>query len=175
MPFEVTPQLNENIILLRQIYGPHGAAFGIAISNQAIYLPAKKFFAKEDPYYFQKVPLSKIKSVSLIKIKPTFLYVLAILMILFGLLTTYWMMVPVLEGKDGELKGYPLAIVVGGIVLPFIVRGRRALVITMVDKIFKWKPQLAIDSATRNKNSALLEEILNACKSVGIPTTDPIH
>ena len=175
MPFEVKPEQDEVIILLRELHGAHGAAFGIAISNRAIYLPAKKMFAKEDPWYFQKIPLSKVKSVSLKKLKPAFMVVLAILMIVLGLLTTYWMMAPVLEGKGGELKGYPIGILVAGIVLPFVIRGRRALIIRMVDKTYKWKPQLVIDSPTRKKHSLLLDEILEACKGVGISTTDPIH
>lgn len=175
MPFEVNPEPGEEVILVRELRGTHGAVFAFAVTNQAIHLPAKKFFSKGDPWCFRRIPLAKVVEVSLRRLRPIFLYTTAVVMIVVGVITTYWMMAPVFEGKGGEIKGYPIAIFVCGLVIPFIARGRRSLMIRMVNETYKWKPQFVVDSASRKQIAAIQNEIIEACKKVGISTINAIH
>ncbi|MCI0615996.1 hypothetical protein L0244_23685 [bacterium] len=172
MPFEVNTEAEEELVLMREYHGSKGYVFAFAVSNQAINSPSKKLFVKN---FFERIPLSKVLDVSLRKLKPIFLYILAIIMIAVGAITTYWMMAPVLKGQGGDIKGYPIAIVVGGLVISFIARGRKALVVRMVDETYEWKPQLVVDSASRKQIASIQNEILEACKKVGIPTINAIH
>lgn len=77
MPFEVIPEPNEEVILIREFRMKNADPFAIAVSTHAIYLPAKKIFAARDPWHFRKVPLSAIKQISLETLKPVFLYLLS--------------------------------------------------------------------------------------------------
>jgi hypothetical protein len=168
MAFIIDPEEGETILLLEELRGAHGAVFAFGITNQAIYLPAKKTFARSDPYYFRRIPLAQIQNVALVRIRPWFLYIVASLMIIVGAMTTYWMMSPVLSGKDGDIKGYPIAVLVVGFVLPFVARGRKALVVNMTDERYRWKPQIVIDKVSRLRIANLLNAILQTARKVGV-------
>jgi hypothetical protein len=172
MPFIVEPQPGEEVYLLREYRGSHGHVFAIAISNQAIYLPAQKFALKKDPWYFRRVPLSEVREVRFLKQKPVFVYVLAALMIAFGGVTGFLMMWYALRGEPIRVSGWPLAFFVGGVILPFIARGRRTLVVLMSNSKYKWKPQLAVDKKTRETYASLQDEIVQACRKAGIQTSE---
>ena len=168
MPFIVDLQPNEEVYLSREFRGTHGQVFAIAISNQAVYLPVQKFALKKDPWYFRRVPLSEVQQVRLIKQKPVFVFILAALMIVFGGVTGFLMMGYAVRGEPIRVTGWPLAFFVGGIVIPFIARGRRTLVVIMSSGKYKWKPQLAIDSKARETYRKLQDEIVQACRKAGI-------
>lgn len=59
-----------------------------------------------------------------------------------------------------------------GIIIPFIARGRKVLVVRMLKGTFKWKPQLAVDKKTRELRSNLQDEIVQACKKAGVHIVD---
>jgi hypothetical protein len=168
MPFVVDPQPNEEVYLLKEFRGAHGHVFAIAISNQAIYLPAQKFALKRDAWYFRRVPLSEIKEVGLVKQKSVFVLILSALMIVFGGVTGFLMMWYALRGELVRVSGWPLAFFVGGVILPFIARGRQTLVVIMSSGKYKWKPQLAVDKKTRETYLGLQDEIAQACRKAGI-------
>ena len=172
MPFIVEPQPGEEVYLRREFQGSHGHVFAIAISNQAVYLPAQKFALKKDPWYFKRVPLSEVREVRLRKQKPVPLLILSALMIVFGGATGFLMMWYALRGEEIHVSGWPLAFFVGGIVIPFIARGRRTLVVITSKGKYKWKPQLAVDKETRETSSRLQDEIAQACRKAGIQTSE---
>jgi hypothetical protein len=172
MPFIVDPQPDEEVYLLREFRGTHGHVFAIAISNQAVYLPVQKFGLKKDPWYFRRVPLSEVREVRLTKQKSAFVLILSALMIVFGGVTGFLMMRYALRGEPIRVSGWPLAFFVGGIIIPFIARGRRTLVVIMSSGKYKWKPQLAVDKKTRETYLKLQDEIVQACKKAGIQTFD---
>jgi hypothetical protein len=170
MPFVVDPQPDEEVYLLRECRGSHGYVFAIAISNQAVYLPAQKFALKRDPWYFKRVPLNEVKAVRLVKQKSVFVLILSALMIVFGGVTGFLLMGYALRGEAFRVSGWPLAFFVGGIILPFIARGRRTLIVIMINAKYKWKPQLAVDKKTRETYLKLQNEIVQACGKAGIQT-----
>ena len=49
MPFTVEPQIGEELYIKREFRGSHGNVFAMAVSNQAIYLPAQRMTLKTDP------------------------------------------------------------------------------------------------------------------------------
>lgn len=170
MPFIVDPQPDEEVYLLGELRGAHGHVFAIAISNQAVYLPAQKFALKKDPWYFRRVPLNEVREVRLLRQKSAFVLILSALMIVFGGITGFLMMRYALRGEPIRVSGWPLAFFVGGIIIPFIARGRRTLVVIMSSGKYKWKPQLAVDKKTRETYSRLQDEIVQACRKAGIQT-----
>jgi hypothetical protein len=172
MPFIVDPQPDEEVYLLREFRGAHGHVFAIAISNQAVYLPVQKFALKKDPWYFKRVSLSEVSEVSLTKQKSVFILILSAIMIVFGGVTGFLMMRYALQGEPIRVSGWPLAFLVGGLIIPFIARGRRTLVIIMGSGKYKWKPQLAVDKKTREIYLKLQDEIVQAFRKVGIQTSE---
>src|SRR5258708_36753313 len=108
MPFVVDPQPGEEVYREREFRGSYGHVFAIAVSNQAVYLPAQKFALKKDPWYFMRIPLSEVKEVRLLKQKPIFILTLSALMIFFGGVTAFLMMWYALRGEPIRVCGRPL-------------------------------------------------------------------
>jgi hypothetical protein len=174
MAFIVTAQPDEEVYLQREFRGSHQHVFAMAVSNQALYLSAQKWALKDD-WYFKRVPLGEVKDMRLIKQKPAFIWLASLLMIGFGGLLSFLMLWNVFEPTPGvrsRVSGWPIAIFVGGFVVPFIARGRRTLLVRMKQGKFKWRPQLAIDKKTRELCAAIQNELLAACKKAGIQTSD---
>jgi hypothetical protein len=129
----------------------------------------------KDDWYFKRVPLAEVKEVRLVRQKPAFIWLASLFMIGFGGLVSYLMLWNVYHPTPGlvtRASGWPIAIFVGGFVIPFIARGRRTLVIRMKNGKFKWRPQLAVDKKTRERCAAIQNELLAACKKAGLQTSD---
>jgi len=175
LTFAVESEPGETVVLTESYQASDKSEpFAFAISDRAIYLPARKTFAvTNDPWYFRRVPLSEVRELSVTPLRSTGLMVLAVLMLAAGTLTTYWMMKPVLSGQGGEVRGIPIAILVGGMVLPFASRGRRGLRVSLTKGAFKWKPPHVLDGGSKKRIAALLDGILAGAKSVGIRTISP--
>jgi hypothetical protein len=147
--------------------------FAFGISNRALFLPAKKTFAlTNDPYYFRRVPLSEIRELRIRRLKPFAMLVLALMMVVVGLYTTIGMFTPAYRETGGQIKGYPFAILVAGVVLPFAVRGRFGLVVSQTNGTYKWKPPIVIDRASKDKIAQVIAAIVEGSRKAGIPVTD---
>jgi hypothetical protein len=174
MPFIVEPQPGEEVYLLREFRGSHDHVFAMAVSNQAIYLSKQEFALKRDPWYFKRVPLSDVREVRLARQRPVYIILLSLIMIGFGTVLSFLMMWHLLNPEPGvtyNVSGWPMAIAVGGMIIPFIGMGRKTLVVRMRKGRFKWKPQLALDKKTRQLCSDIQDEVWQACKKAGIHTT----
>jgi hypothetical protein len=130
MPFIVEPQPGEEVYLLRELRNSRGVPFAMAVSNQAMYIPAQKFALKRDAWYFKRVPLPEVMDVSLTRQRSALVYLFSMVMIVFGAVTAYLTMAQAFE-PGARATGWPLAILVAGIVMPFIARGRKILVVKM--------------------------------------------
>jgi hypothetical protein len=171
LPFIIEPQPGEEIYLQKEFRGSHQHVFAMGVSNQALYLSAQAFALKRDAWYFKRVPLSDVSNVRLVKQKPVYILLLSVVLFLFGMVLSVLMMWNALNPEPGirpRVSGWPFALAVAGIVIPFIARGRRILIVRMRKGKFKWKPQLAVDKKTRELCAKIQDEILEACKSVGI-------
>ncbi len=174
MAFIVNPQSDEKVYLQKEFRGSHEHIFAMAVSNQAVYLSAQRF-ALKDTWYFKRVPLEDVKQVQLVKQKPIVILIFSALMIIFGGLISSIMLWNTYHPTPGVVtrgSGWPIAIFVGGLVLPFVARGRRILVVKMKKGKFKWKPQLAMDKKTRDLCLSIEEDLLEACKRAGIQVAE---
>jgi hypothetical protein len=173
MPFTIDPQAGEEVYLQREFRGSHDHVFAMAVSSQAVYISAQKLVLKRDPWYFKRIPLNDVEEVRLVKQRPVYLLLIGLLMILFGGILSFLMMWRAFNPMPGvayHVSGWPFAIVVGGIIIPFIARSRKTLIVRTRQGKFKWKPQLAVDRKTRDHCSQIQDELVNACRRVGIST-----
>jgi len=175
MPFIIDAQPSEEIYLQKEFRGSHDHVFAMAVSNQAVYVSAQKLALKRDPWYFKRVPLNEVQEVRLIKQRPVYVLLLGLFMIVFGGILSFLMMWRAFNPMPGvayHVSGWPFAIVVRGILIPFIARGRKTLIVRMRTGKFKWKPQLAVDKKTRAHCSQIQVELVEACRKAGIPTVE---
>ena len=176
MPFEVVLEPGESLIL-NELYlaSKKTEPFAFAVTDRAIFLPRKKTFAVKDPWFFQRVPLPQVQAVALKRLRSGGIWILSLMMVLIGLLTTCWMLSPVNRAAGGRVSGYPMAVVVVGLILPFVARGRYALVVSLTSGTFKWRPRITVGGTGKAEAVALQERILQACGKVGIHVKDERH
>lgn len=75
--------------------------------------------------------------------------------------------------SDGMKSGWPLAILVGGLVLPFAARGHYGLVIASERKApYRWKPPIVIDRLSEDRIAFILTSIAQAARKVGLRVID---
>ena len=173
MSYQLKPEPGE-IILLDVRFQPSQKSepFHFAVSDQALYLPARKFVVSGEPTFFQRVPKSDIKAVRIQDVRPYGSYAFAVPMFLAGIALGISCLassvaVPV------RAYGWALALVVGGCVLPFAAKGRQRLVVAYAERTFKWNPPFVVDKPSKQQVKDILSSILDACRQTGIPTVHP--
>ena len=166
MPYSVELDRDEQLIGTYTLtIGKRAEPFAFAVSTQALFLPRKKFFAVKDPTYFERVPLNTVREVRIQRLRPHAMLVLAAIMVAAGVVTTFLMVGPLGKGEGGKIRGYPPAIVVVGLVIPFVIRGRYGLVVTYGEKRFRWKPTISVDKKSRAETTDFLMHIAEACRT----------
>jgi len=146
--------------------------FHFAVSDQALYLPARKFVVSGDPTFFQRVPKSDIKAVSIQNVRPYASYAFAVLMFLAGIALGISCLASS-AAVPARAYGWALALVVGGVILPFAAKGRQRLVVAYAERTFKWNPPFVVDKPSKQQVKGILGSILDACREIGIPTVHP--
>ncbi len=148
--------------------------FAIAVSDQALYWPEVKLFALSDPYHFRRVPNGQVREVRIRRLSPHWARIFAVLMVIVGVYATCAMMKPVLMNQRGNhrVSGWPIAAIVGGLILPFAARGRYSLQVETSDRGFRWKPPLTVDDLSRQKATELFNDISRACQKAGLRVLD---
>jgi hypothetical protein len=133
MAYEIISEPGEQIEAQVQLnLSKKAQPFHFGVSNRALYIPRIKLLAKTDPYYFQRVRLEQVQEIRVKRIAPYALWVLAALMVLVGLVTSIWMLEPVLRNELGthRVSGWPIAVFVCGFLVPFAAKGRFGLEIS---------------------------------------------
>jgi len=173
MPFDITLEKGERLIAnLSFMASRNSAPFHIAVSNRAIFLPRKKLFAVKDPTYCERVSLNRVVEGRVKKLDPYVLWSLALLMVAGGTATTGLMLLPILRGEGGQFSGYPPAVALVGLVIPFIATRRFGLSISMTDETFLWKPPLLVDRASRGTLQHFLAQVADAFRRAGVEVKD---
>jgi hypothetical protein len=167
------PELEPNEAIALQIafkVSEKSAAFNFAVSNQALYWPATKAFAMNDATYFKRIRNNEVSEVCVRRLPPYGLWLIAALMVVAGLAIAILMLLPLINQESGThtVSGWPFAILVGGILLPFAAKGRLGLEVRTHDKKFRWKPPLVVDKASKQKIQATFDEIIASCKKSGL-------
>jgi hypothetical protein len=172
-PFDISLEEGEQLIANLTFMVPRdSAAFRIAITNDAVFLPSRKLFAVKDPTYCERVPLNRVVEAKVKKLSPFFLWALALVMVVGGRVTTALMMIPTLRGEGGQLSGYPPAVALVGLVIPIMARRRYGLSISLVDEAFLWKPRLHVDRASRGAAEVFLTQVADAFRQAGVNVKD---
>lgn len=145
------------------------------VTDMAIYLPTqKKGYSKDSPSFSLRVPLNDVHSVSLKKSRPYLLWLLSLILVTVGLFTSISMFLPSIADPGQKISGYPFAIVVVGVLLPWIARNRQELTVKLTTKTRKWKTPLNVDSASRNRANMTFQKFSNGCVKAGILVKDEI-
>jgi hypothetical protein len=171
MAYKLELESNENLTLQISFKVSEKAqAFNFAVSDQAVYWPATKAFAMKDATYFKRIRNNEVSEVHVRRLPPYGLWITAALMVLGGVVFTYFMVAPLINHDPGDhtVSGWPIAILVGGILLPFAARGRLGLEVKTHDKTFRWKPPLVVGKAPKQKIQATFDEIIAACEKSGL-------
>jgi hypothetical protein len=175
MAYEAVTEPGETVLANIQLrLSKKAQPFFFAVSDRAIYIPRVRLIAKTDPYYFQRVPFDHIQHITIRRLPPYALWLLAGLMIPIGLLTTYLMMEPVMRHEPGvhQISGWPIAVFVCGFLVPVAARGRFGLDISFRDGEYRWKPPLVIDSKSEQKIADSLQSIFAPCEKSGTRVLD---
>jgi hypothetical protein len=175
MAYQIIPESGEQIeAQIALNLSKKAQPFHFGVTNRALYIPRIKLIAKTDPYYFQRVRLEQVQNVKVKRIPPYALWVLAALMISAGLLTTIWMMEPVLRNEPGthRVSGWPIAVFVCGFLVPFAAKGRFGLEVSFSDGRYRWKPPLVVDRTSKQKVAETFQTIIAACEKVGARVFD---
>jgi hypothetical protein len=173
VPFDVNIEDGERLIAnLAFVASRNDKVFRIAITDRAIFLSRKKFIAVSDPTYSERVPLSQVVEVKIKRLNPYFLWALTLLMVVGGAIVTALMLLPVFKGEAGDISGYPPAVVLVGLVIPFIARRRYGLSIQMVTGDFLWRPPLLVDRVSRNAVDQVLTQAADAFRQAGVNPID---
>ena len=175
MAYKVVPELGEEVeVQIGLKLSKKARPFFFAVSNRAIYIPRIKLIAKTDPYYFQRISLDQVQEVTISRLRPYALWLLAGLMIPIGLVTTVRMMEPVLRNDPGthSISGWPISVFICGFLVPFVARGRFGLKIQFRDGKYSWKPPLVVDRGSKQKVAETLQAIVKACTKVGLRVLD---
>lgn len=175
MAYEMVQELGEMVTTRVELrLSSKAQPFYFAVSNRAIYIPRVKLIAKSDPYHFERVPLNQLQKVAVQRLRPFALWLLASLMIPAGLFTTLFMMEPLLKNVPGtyHVSGWPFAILVGGMLIPFAAKGRFGLEVRFQGGKYLWKPPLVVDKASREKVADTLQTLVNAMQGVGVQVSD---
>jgi hypothetical protein len=175
MAYEIIPEAGEQIEAQIQLkLSKKAQPFHFGVTNRALYIPRIKLIAMTDPFYFQRVRLEQIQEVRVKRIAPYALWVLAALMILLGLVTTIWMMEPVLRNEPGthRVSGWPIAVFLCGFLVPFAAKGRFGLEVCFSDGKYRWKPPLVVDGKSKQEITETFQIIIDACEKVGTRVFD---
>jgi hypothetical protein len=146
----------------------------IGISDRAFYLPATRLVFSGDPTYFRRVPREQVAEIRVERLRPFGLWIAAALMVAAGLAVEVIMMWPLLTQAPGTstVSGWPLAVFVGGLLLPLAARGRQRLAIQLKKGRFGWNAPLVLDRASKQRIAATLDDILKACQAGGYHVVD---
>ena len=173
MPFDISLEEGERLIAdLSFVIPKDPTALRIGITDRAVFLPRKKLFAVKDPTYSERVPLNRVVEAKVMRLNPYFLWALAVLMVAVGTITTVLMLLPVFKGGSGRLSGYPPAVAIVGVVIPFVSRRRYGLLISIVGETFLWKPRIHVDRASRSALQLFLTQTADALREAGVNVRD---
>jgi hypothetical protein len=182
MALQFTLQPNEKLIykgeLKKDVY-PYPITF--AVTNLAVFVTKEKHFARKS-WYLERIPLTEIEQVSLVKESKAYIYTVSAVLFLFGLILTIFMVIPNLRQDENAVRSFlPLTIAAIGVALPFLIKTRRVLMIKKTIGVYKWKPQIFTESnlniwfaktlAGKTNTSEILriqEKFLEACEKIGV-------
>ncbi len=170
MPYELKAQPGETILLdVRFQPSPKSEPFHFAVSTEALYLPTKKFVVSGDPRCFRRVRHTQVRQVAVQNVRPVGAWVWGVLMVAAGLALGALWLGTATQGTMPRLLGWALALIVGGVLMPWAAKGRQRLTVTLAASVYRWNPPLVVDQQSKQQVQDILESILDTCRSAGLP------
>lgn len=176
MPTEISLEPEETLIFCDSIEtNLDNFPFTFAVTNRAVYVTREKHFAKES-CELERIPLNRIRQVFLSRQRRWSIIILSGLVSVFGLTLTVLMTIPFLNGDEtARIKVAPPVIAIFGLIMPFLLKKRKTLVVQLDDETYKWKPKLVFDKHHRARIQALQQQFIAACRSVGVHIMEEIE
>ena len=143
--------------------------FRMVLTSHAVYLTRLNKRSLSEPWYLERILHSNIREVLLAPVRPLAAWAAAVVFLGLGITTLILMYLP---SSDGSISGWPFALVVGGLVIPFAVRGRKQLVVRLIDETYIWKPEIVIDGTTRAEIRRVQESLLETFRALRIRVLD---
>ncbi|HJT17624.1 MAG TPA: hypothetical protein VJ853_09560 [Thermoanaerobaculia bacterium] len=169
MPIDIDPPAGERVFVnVHYRASKQSVPFALGITDQAVYVPAKKRWAMGDPWYIQRVPITQVRDVFIKRTRMLGILIVAALMVAGGGIATYLMLEPIVHGQGGKISGWPFAVLIGGLILPFFARGRRSLRIVFSEGKYIWTPPIAVDAPSRAYIQQLLDHIIGGFRQAGV-------
>jgi hypothetical protein len=169
MPLDIQPPSSERVwVNVKYQASSRSVPFALGVTDQAVYIPAKKAWARDDPWVIKRIPITQVRHVQIKRTRTLAILAVAALMICFGAFITYFMLEPIVRGEGGRVSAWPVAIIIGGVILPFVARGRRSLVIIFTEGKYRWTPPVVVDKASRAYIHQLLEHIIGGFRGAGV-------
>ena len=179
MAFKLELEPNEKLTLQISFnISEKTGVFNFAVSDRAVYWPVVKTYwpavkaivLKGDLTYCRRIRNNEISEVCIRRLSPYGLWILAAIMLLVGLVSAVFMLAPLVSHDPGThtFSGWPFALIGGGIVMPFVTKGRLGLEVRTQSKKFRWEPPLALNKASKQKIQAVFDKIADACKKSGL-------
>ena len=169
MPIDIDPPASERVLVnVRYQASSRSLPFALGVTDQAVYVPAKKLWARHDPWFINRIPITQVRHVIIKRTRTIAILIVSTLMVALGAFFMYFMLEPIVRGQGGRVSGWPVAIVVGGLLLPFFARGRRSLQIVFTKGKYKWTTPVVVDKASREYIRQLLEHIIGGFRSAGV-------
>jgi hypothetical protein len=80
------------------------------------------------------------------------------------------MLLPFLMQWEGKFRvsGWPLALIICGLLMPPAARGRRRLTVQMARGCYRWTPPLVVDGPSKREVASTLASSVDACRTAGI-------
>lgn len=176
MALELSLEENEQLLFDVGIKGDrHTRPIRLAVSDKAVFILREKHFSWQ-AWYIQRVPLKEVRQVFLSQQRGISIWIFSFFIFAIGAIVESVMMYDVLYRVPGaRASGYPLAMVVAGILIPILAKGRKILVVQFNDGVYRWKPQLMVDRKHRNWIKQIQVNFVEACKSVGVHVLEDIN
>ncbi len=90
-------------------------------------------------------------------------------MVVCGLaLGALWLSLPD-KGAVPRVLGWALALIAGGVLMPWAAKGRQRLSVMLGTGAWRWNPPFVVDAQSKRQVQDTLESILDTCRSVGLP------
>jgi hypothetical protein len=170
MGYTFQPQPGEKVVVnISYRRKSKSEALHLIVSNQAIYIPAKNWIV--DPYSLRRIPLDETSEVRIQMVRPYWAYATSLIMIGVGF-TAFWSFTLPEAQMTPMALGRSIAMVIGGALMPIAARGRQRLIIRWQGGSFKWLPPLHVDSESKVQMNGILSQVVKACETVQVPTTD---
>src|ERR1041385_8868634 len=98
MPVDIDPLPNERVFVnVKYQASSRSVPFALGITDQALYVPAKKLWARDDPWYIKRVPITQVRQVIVKRTPAVAILFVAGLMIAGGLFLLFFMLEPIVH------------------------------------------------------------------------------